>query len=132
MKINNILSKVYRSSAAIIVSTIVLACFVCKWPLATTVVAVLASFVISSPSTISLHLLFLLTGKIRMKKGFVWMVLLASIPVSSFIAALLFADYVPGKVWILLLLGILSGYAGILMNGISVSEFFNPSENENE
>jgi hypothetical protein len=132
MNIHSILSKVYRSSAAIIISTIVLACFVCKWSLATTIVAVLASIAISSPSTISLHLLFLLTEKIRVKKGFVWIVLLASIPVSSFIAALLFADYVPGKVWTLLLLGMLSGYAGILMNGISVSETFNSSENETE
>ena len=132
MKIDNILSKVYRSSAAIIVSTVVLACFVCKWPLVTTVTAVLVSIVISSPPTISLHLLFLLTQKIRLERGFVWMVLLASIPVSSFIVAWLFADFVPGKVWFLLLLGMLSGYAGVLINGISVSQFFNSSDYEKE
>jgi hypothetical protein len=132
MKIHTILSKVYRSSATIIISTIVLACLVCKWPLAMTIAAVLASIVISSPSTISLHLMFLLTQKIRIGKGFMWMVLLASIPVTSFITALLFADFVPGKVWFLLLLGMVSGYAGILINGISLSQSFNSSEYESE
>lgn len=131
MKIHSILSKVYRSSAAIIVSTIILACLVCKWPLLMTITAILASIVISSPSTISLHLLFLLSEKRRMEKAFVWMVLLASIPLSSFIAAWLFADLVPGKTWVLLLLGMLSGYTGILINGISVSESLNSFDQNN-
>jgi hypothetical protein len=132
MKIDNILSKVYRSSAAIIVSAIVLACLIFKWSLVTTVTAVLVSIVISSPPTISLHLLFLLAQKIRLERGLVWVVLLASIPVSSFIVAWLFADFVPGKVWFLLQLCMLSGYAGVLINGISVSQFFNSSDYEKE
>ena len=132
MKIHNLLLKVYRSSAAIIVSTTVLACLVFNWSLAMTITAVFASIVISSPPTISVHLMFLLTQNIRMDKGFVWIMIFASIPVSSFIAALLFADFVPGKVWFLLLLGIGSGYAGILINGISLSQSFNSSNHETE
>lgn len=132
MNIHNILSKVYRSSAAVIVSTIILACLVCKWSLIMTVTAILASIVISSPTTISLHLVFLLTQKIRMEKSFVWMMLFSSIPVSSFIAAQLFADFVPGKVWFLLLLGIASGYAGILTNSVTVSQSFNSTEDERQ
>jgi hypothetical protein len=132
MKIHTILSKVYCSSAAIIVLTIVLACLVCKWPVAMTIAAVLASLVISSPSTVSIHLMFLLAQKIRIRKAFFWMVLFASIPVTSFITALLFAEFVPGKVWFLLLLGILSGYAGILINGITLSQSFNSSEYDSE
>jgi hypothetical protein len=132
MKSHTILSKVYRSSSAIIISTIVFACLVCKWPLAMTIAAVLASIVISCPSTISLHLMFLLAQKIRIPKAFFWMVLFASIPVTSFITALLFAEFVPGKVWFLLLLGILSGYAGILTNGITLSQSCNSSEYDSE
>jgi hypothetical protein len=76
--------------------------------------------------------MFLLAQKIRIHKGFFWMVLFASIPVTSFITALLFAEFVPGKVWFLLLLGILSGYAGILINGITLSQSFNSSEYDSE
>jgi hypothetical protein len=132
MKFHRILSKVYSLSTVVVVSIIMLACFVCKWSLLMTASAVLASTIISSPPAISLHLLFLLAQKIRMEKSFVWMVLLASIPVSSLIIGWLFADSVPGKLWFLLLLGMLSGYAAILMNSISVSQSFNSFDNERE
>jgi hypothetical protein len=132
MKIHNVLSKVYSLSAVVVISTIILACFVYQWPLQMTIAAILACIVISSPPAISLHLLFLLAQKIRIEKNFVWMVLLASVPVSSFIAAWLSADFFPGKLSFLLLLGMLSGYAGILMNSISVSQFFNSTKHERE
>lgn len=95
-------------------------------------IAMLASIVISSPATILLHLVTWLTQKRAMERSFVWMVLFASIPLLSLTAAWLFADYVPGKVWFLLLLGMLSGYGGILSHGISVAQIFNSNQNERE
>jgi hypothetical protein len=44
----------------------------------------------------------------------------------------LFAHYVPGKVWFLLPLGMLSGYVGIISHGISVAQLFNSDKNERE
>jgi hypothetical protein len=132
MDTERILKKVYRASAIIIVSVIALACLVCKWPLWMIAIAMLSSIVISSPATICLHILTWLFQKTKFEKGFVWVILMASIPPFSFIAAWLFADFVPGKVWFLLLLGILSGYIGILSQGTQVAEFFNSTEYERE
>ena len=60
------------------------------------------------------------------------MMLLASIPLLSFIAAVLFADYVPSKVWFLVLFGMLSSYVAVLRHGISVTQLFNSTQNERE
>jgi hypothetical protein len=92
----------------------------------------LASIAISSPATISLHFMTWLSRKINLERGYAWMILFASIPLLSLLAACLFAHYVPGKVWFLLPLGMLSGYVGILSHGISVAQLFNSDKNERE
>lgn len=127
-----ILTKVYKSSSLIIVPLIFLLCLVCNWPVLTIALAMLASIVISSPATVSLHLMIWLSQKMKLARSFAWMILFASIPLISLIDAWLFADYVPGKVWFLLLIGMASGYAGILSHGISVAQFFNPTQYESE
>lgn len=132
MEIKSILSKVYWSSSVVIVFVMLSLCLVFKWPMILISLAMLASIVISSPATIALHFIVWLSHKRTLERGFLWMVLFASIPLLSLIAACLFADYVPGKVWFLLLLGILSGYVGILSNGISVAQFFNSNKDERE
>jgi hypothetical protein len=93
-------------------------------------VAMLASMAISSPAAISLHILVSVFQKRKFEKSFIWMLLLACIPPLAWMAAWAFADWVPGKAWFLLLLGIAGGYAGILINGISVAQFFNSHSNE--
>ena len=127
---NEILVKIYKVSSMVIMPIIVSLCLVCKWPLTMIVNAVLASIVISSPATISLQVFAWLFKKMRVEKSFMWMLLLASIPLTSLIIAWLFADFVPGKIGFLLLLGMLSSYVGILAQGISVSQFFNSTEYE--
>lgn len=94
--------------------------------------AMLASIVISSPATISLHFLMWLFKKLNLERSFVWMLLFASIPILSLVVAYLFADFVPGKIWFLLLLGMLSGYVGVLTHAISVAQVFNTDQNEKE
>jgi hypothetical protein len=132
MNTNRILTKVYRASAMVIASVIGLACLVCKWPLFMIAVALLASVVLSSPAVVSLQLMVLISKKIKLERGFVWMILMACIPVLALLVAWLFADYVPGKTGFLLLLGIVSGYVGILSHGISVAQFFNSNQYEKE
>jgi len=95
-------------------------------------VALLASLVISSPAMISLNLFVWLFQKIKLERGFAWMLLLSSIPVLSLCVAWLSADFVPGKTWFILLLGILSGYVGLAANFISVSQFFKSTQYERE
>lgn len=132
MNINKTLSKVYSTSSIVIVPVMLLVCLLCKWSAPMTIVAMLASIVISSPATISLHVLAWLSEKGKFERSFAWMVLMTSIPLLSFVSAWLFADFVPGKVWSLLLLGIASGYVGILSHGISVAQLFNSNQNEGE
>ena len=130
MNIYKILSKVYGSSSMIIGPVVLLLCIACKWPLIMIVAAMFASICISSPAMISLHLMLWLFKARALETVFVWMIVLALIPLLSFIAAFLFADFVPGKIWFLLLLGVTSGYFGLLRHGISVSQFFNSTEYE--
>lgn len=60
------------------------------------------------------------------------MLLLALIPPLALISGWLMADFVPGETWVLLLLGIFSGYVGILTHSISVTQFLKSSEHERE
>lgn len=127
-----VLSKVYQSSSLVILPVVLLLCLICKWPALMIVAAMLASIAISSPATVSLHLMVWLSHKVNLQGGFAWMLLFAFIPVISLVSACLFAAYVPGKVWFLLPLGMLSGYVGILSQGFSIARIFNSNENERE
>ena len=95
-------------------------------------VALLASIALGSPATFALQILLWLSRKIKLEGSFSWMLLMASIPLFSLLVAWLFADYVPGKTGVLFCLGIVSGYAGILTHGISVAQFLNAYQNEND
>lgn len=132
MKMQMVLTKVYRSSSLVILPVILLLCLICKWPSLMIMAAMLASIAISSPATFLLHFMMWLSHKLSLQRSFVWMLLFASIPVMSLVAACLFAAYVPGKVWFLLPLGILSGYVGILSHGFSIAQLFNSNQNERE
>jgi len=132
MKKDKVLIRVYGASVLVIASIVVLTCIVCQWPLFMIGVAVLASIVLGSPATVSLQLLLWLSQKIKLERGFVWMILMASIPLLALLVAWLTADYVPGRTGFLLLLGIASGYVGILSHGLSVAQFFNSERYEKE
>jgi FtsH-binding integral membrane protein len=132
MKTNSILTKVYSASAMVIVSVLLLACLIYKWPLLMVAIAMLASIVLSAPALVSLQLVLWLSQKIKLERGFVWMVLMAFIPLLALLLAWLFADYVPGKTGFLMLLGMASGYVAVLSYGISIAQFFNPNGYEKE
>lgn len=130
MNKHTVLSKVYAASTMVIVSIVLLACLLCKWPVFMIMIAVLTSLVAGSPALFSLQILLWLSEKIRLQKAFAWMLLLAAIPPLALVVAWLVADYVPGKIWFLLLLGMAGGYIGMLRHAISVSQFFNPDQYE--
>ena len=132
METQTTLTKVYRSSSLVIMPLMLLICLIFKWHWLMIALATLASIVISSPATISLHFLMWLFKKLNLERSFVWMLLFGSIPILSLVVAYLFADFVPGKIWFLLLLGMLSGYVGVLTHAISVAQFFNSDQNEKE
>lgn len=127
-----IFAKVYRTSSLVIMPLMLLICLVFRWPAPMIAMAMVVSIVISSPATILLHLVWWLTQKCTIERSFIWMILLAFIPLLSFATAWLFADYVPGKVWFVLLLGMFSGYVGILGHGIHVAQVFNSDKDERE
>ena len=125
-----VLSRVYSASSAVIVSVMLLCCMVCKWAPLMTATTMLASLIIGSPPLFSLQILLWLSEKLPLQKSFAWILLLAFIPPFALITGWLMADLVPGRPWLLLLLGMFSGYVGILAHGISVGKFFNSNEDE--
>ena len=127
-----ILSKVYSASSAVIVLVMLTTCMLFKWSPLMSTLTVLASLVISSPALFSLQILLWLSERIQFQKGFAWMLLLALIPPLALISGWLMADFVPGETWVLLLLGIFSGYVGILTHSISVTQFLKSGEHERE
>ena len=132
MKIDRILSRVYRSSSMVIVPIVMLTCLLCKWPFVMITIALLASIAICSPAMLSLQILIWMFQKIHVEQAFAWMLLFSFIPLWSFIVAWLLADFVPGKIWFVLLIAMFSGYIGLLKHGISVSQFFKSIQNGRE
>jgi len=126
MKENRILVKVYTASSIIIVPIVLLTCFLCEWPLLMIIVALFASIIIVSPVLFSLQIVVLLFKRVQFRRSFMWMLLLSLIPLLSLLVAWMFADFVPGKIWFVLLVGMLGSYTGILKNGISVTQLFKP------
>lgn len=129
---NNLLAGNFRTSASVVTTVILAACLVCSWPAHMIGLALLACFVISSPSTLALHLFLWLSKKTRFQTGFSWMLLLSAIPVGSLVVAKLFAAWVPGRTWIILALVAVSGYLSLFTNSLTISQFFNSTGHERE
>lgn len=125
MRQDNILLNVYKISSLLIALIVLLTCSLFRWPLSMIILAVLAASVIGSPAVISLQIVIWLYQRIHFERIFMWMLLLSVIPLLSLIAAWLFADFVPGKIWFILLLGMFSSYLAISKHAVSVSKLFN-------
>jgi hypothetical protein len=87
--------------------------------------AMAACMVISSAGTLSLQINLWLFQRTRFAVGFMWMLILASIPLISLMVASFSAAFVPGRTWLILLLATMSGYFGLFANSLSVSKLFN-------
>lgn len=127
---NKILINFYCLSTVIIAAVMILLCFLFGWNKSMLMVAVSASFIISLPFTILLHVIFWMIKKLKVARLFFWIVLLAPVPLLAFIPAGLFSELVPGDTWFLIVLGMLTAYIGIFTNGISIAQIFNSSQYE--
>jgi len=119
-----ILLKVYKISSLLIVCMVLLTCLLFEWPLSMIVLAVFAATVLASPALISLQIVIWLYHRINFEKTFTWMLLLSFIPLLSLVLASMFADFVPGKVWFILLLGMFGSYIALGKHAVSVSQLF--------
>jgi hypothetical protein len=120
-----ILLRVFRTSLLVIMPVILLACLLCNWPVVMILFAMAACMVISSAGTLSLQINLWLFQRTRFAVGFMWMLILASIPLISLMVASFSAAFVPGRTWLILLLATMSGYFGLFANSLSVSKLFN-------
>jgi hypothetical protein len=129
---NSILLSVFRSSATVICALVLSICLFLKWHPLMILTALMASLIISVPPVVSLHALLWLVKRMRISRIFAWMLLFASLPLLASLPAFAFASLVPGKAGVLILMGIISGYAALLAQGMPIAQLFNATENENE
>jgi len=99
-------------------------CLLFQRPLLITVLTVFATSVISVPALISLQMVIWLQQWINFERTIIWMLLFPIIPLVSLIAAGLLVDFVPGKIGLIILLGMFSSYLGITKYAASVSKLF--------
>ena len=104
---------------------VICTCLLFEWPLGMIALALFTSIVLASPALISLQIVIWLCQGINFENTFMWMLLLSFIPLLSLAAACMFSDFVPGKVWFLLLLGMLSSYIALGKHAVIVSQLFN-------
>jgi hypothetical protein len=124
MKNYKILVKVYTVSSLIILLSVLLNCLLFEWPLGTIALALFTSIVLASPALISLQIVIWLCQRINFENTFMWMLLLSIIPLLSLLTAWMFSDFVPGKIWFVLLLGMLSSYIALVKHAVIVSQLF--------
>ena len=132
MKINSVLYKVYATSSSIVCSVLLFICVVLGYDWILIASILLLALVMSAPPVILLHLVFFIIQKIRLTKIAAWIALLAAIPLLSLVPALMFDAIIPGDTIVLVALGMLSSYGGVLIQGISISELINDSVYETE
>jgi hypothetical protein len=122
---NKVLLHVYRASAVSTGCFVIVACLLLKWHPAAVITALVASLAISAPALVSVQAALWTMKRIRTTRAFLWMLLMASIPLFALVPACLLADAVPGKTWFLVVLGVGSGYIGMLAQGGSIAQLLN-------
>ena len=124
METQQILGKVYRISSVIIATCLFLICWFFGWETEMIIMVLAYSLVISAPAVISLNAICWVLRRMHLSLAFAWMLLLAMIPLLVLVPAMLLVNALPGDTIFLVLLGMLSAYAGILGNGESIAQLF--------
>ena len=124
METQQILGKVYRTSSVIIAASLFLICCFFGWQTEMIIMVLAYSLVISAPAVISLNAICWVLKRIQLPLAFAWMLLLAMIPLLVLVPAMLLVNALPGDTAFLLLLGMISAYAGIFGNGESIAQLF--------
>ena len=119
-------SRIYMSTTIFMMVPVLITCAVLNWQLHLVWNAISVVMVMAIPVLVVLHLLYELGKRVAFHLPAVWILLLASVPVSSFPPALFFADELPGDVWPLTFLGMAATYSGILLHAYSIQQLFQP------
>jgi hypothetical protein len=125
MKTYAILFKVYAASVLSVCGILLSICVLLGYDVMLTLHVLSASIVISAPPVLALNTIFWILGKVKLGSAASWMLVLGSLPLLSLLPASMFVRALPGDQLILMLLCIISGYAGLFSQAISISKLFN-------
>ena len=132
MKINTILLKVFGLAGGALGSVLLFICILLGYNWKLCFFILMLALLMSAPLVMLLHLVFGILKRVRLSGAAAWIILLAAVPVLAFIPAKLFVNWIPGDIAALTALGVVSGYFGILAQGISISELFNSFQYETD
>ena len=132
MKIYIILFKGYAASVLTVGAILLCICILLGYDPLLTLHVLSASIVISAPPVVALNSILWILGKVRLGNGASWILLLASLPLLSVLPASMFVRALPGDQLVLTGLCIISGYAGIFSQAISITKLFNAFDYETE
>jgi hypothetical protein len=124
MSHHNIISRVYFSSASTISVLMLVVCMFCGWRFSSTIFAITGSLLICAPALLVVNIFYWLLTRIEMQKSIVWIIMMAALPLMVAIPAFVFADQLPGNGIFLAFIGLISCYAGILSQALSISDLF--------
>lgn len=130
MEKHKVLAKIYWSTSIMVMMVIMIICQVFNWGSSMMLTALTACLVMSAPAVIMVNAIHWILKRIVVEVAFAWILLLSSIPLLVAIPAILLADELPGDVSFLIVMGIISSYAGLLGHGLSITKLFKSENNE--
>jgi hypothetical protein len=130
MEKHKILARIYWSTSILVMMLVMISCLVFNWKSSMMLSALTACLVISAPAVIMVNAIHWILQRVVVETAFAWIILLSSIPLLVIVPAILFADELPGDVFFLVVLGLISSYAGLFGHGLSITKLFKPENNE--
>lgn len=124
-----VLAKLYLSTNMTITIIVLATCLVFNWNINMMFAALNACFVMSIPAVILVSSIHWILKRIEVEISFAWILLLSFIPLFIVVPAILFVDQLPGDVFYLVVLGVVSSYTGLLGQGISITKLFKSDKN---
>jgi hypothetical protein len=125
MKQGTIFLKIYLGAVLPVAAILVFICLMLGYDSHLILLEVRTSLLLAIPAIASVLISLLLTKMLQLNKIAGWMLLFTILPLVSILPGLQLSEAVPGDTILVTALSTASGYAGILSNGISISELFN-------
>lgn len=117
---------------ALVGGAVLLLCLWCGWNFTTAATAALLSGGLTLPMVLLLHGWLLLVRRVRLAPSFAWMLLLGAVPLMTILPAWLLAPALPGDLPLLLSLGWGASYAGILSQGLTITQYVQQDHYDNQ
>ncbi|HUQ66587.1 MAG TPA: hypothetical protein VM101_10545 [Flavitalea sp.] len=125
MKQGSIFLKIYLGAALPVAGILFFICLMLGYDSHMILFELLTSLLLALPAIASVFFSLLLIRMLQLNKIAGWMLIFTILPIVSILPALQLSEAVPGDIILITSLSTASGYAGILSNGISISELFN-------